>query len=431
MVAVKSMRRPNEGEEALQVELPPDVFLGRQPILDLRGQLWGYELLYRADGGAKSAQIDSPMAATSTVVINLLAEFGIEQVVGRARMLINCPTEALDPSVVAMLPQEQVVLEVLEDVEATQDNLARLKVLVDEGFTLALDDYSTDDSRSPLLRLASIVKVDLSLVKPEDLEGVVARLKHFKVTLLAEKVETREELERTKALGFTLFQGFYFCRPEIVKGKRPPANQLAVLRLLSKVNDPKTESAELAKLIGADVGLSFRLLRCLNSAAFTFARKVATVEHAMMLLGESRLRKWVSMLAVSGIPNKPSELSRVALLRAHMCEQLAAKVGGEKLDRKAAFTVGLFSVLDTMLDVKMEKIVKELPLGRDVTRALLGKPGVYGGIFAAVMSYEQGNWQELASLGLKAEEVTAIWMDATRTMEEAFDSLRADAAQEA
>ncbi len=428
MVSVPSVRRA-DGEAPNEVELPEDVFLGRQPVLDVRQQLWGYELLYRENERSNVANVQDAMVATSTVVINTIAELGVERVVGKHKMLINCPTQALVPAVVSLLPQDQVVLEVLETVDSASEQVrANLEQLNRAGYKLAINDYDGSDARSDFLTLASIVKVDLSLVSEAQLDGLVASLKKKNVTLLAEKVESLAQFEICKKLGFELFQGFYFCRPEIVKGKRPPANQMAVLRLLAKVNDPKTSREELAKLISDDVSMSFRLLRCLNSAAFAFVREVQTVEHALMLLGEARLRQWVSMLAVSKIPNKPSELSRTALLRAHMCERLAEKMGG-KVNPKLMFTVGLFSVLDTMMDVSMSKVVKELPLSDDIIGALLGKPSALAGILSMVVSYERGDYDELSSLGMRADELTGIWMEATRTMEESFDYLAAEGAQ--
>ncbi len=425
MVSVPSVRRP-DGAPPSKVELPADVFLGRQPVLDLRQQLWGYELLYREDERSSVANVRDAMAATSTVVINTLAELGVERVVGKHKMLINCPAEALVPSIVSLLPPEQVVLEILESVDSSSLQLRTdIERLGRAGFKFAIDDYDGSEQSAGFLSLVSIVKVDLSLVDADRLGDVVSRLRKHDVTLLAEKVETREQYEQCKELGFELFQGYYFCRPEIVKGKRPPANQLAVLRLLSKVNDPGTTRQELAKLISDDVSLSFRLLRCLNSAAFSFVREVQSVDHALMLLGEARLRQWVSMLAVSRIPNKPSELSRTALLRAHMSERLAERIGG-KVNPKLAFTVGLFSVLDTMMDVPMPKVVQELPLAGPITQALLGKPSALSAILAMVLSYERGDYEDLSALGMRADELSGIWMESTRTMEESFDYLAAE-----
>jgi len=420
MVAVESVHRPDD-EKPNQVELPPDVFLGRQPILDAKEQLWGYELLYREHEDAEAEASAASMSSTSAVVINTLAELGIEQVVGAKRMLIGCPAEALNLSTVAMLPQGQVMLEVLSDVERSAENLERLAMLTQAGFEVALDDYRGENEM--FLDAASLLKIDLQKVELSELSGLVAGVAKQKLHLLVTNVDTREQFTACKELGFHFFQGYYFCQPEIVRGKRPPANQMALMKLLSKVNDPETKREELAALISSDVSLSFRLLRCLNSAAFSFAREVETVEHALMLLGESRLREWVGMLAISKIPNKPSELSRVALLRAHMCEGLAKKTGA--VDPKAMFTVGLFSVLDTMMDYPMKKIVRELPLADDIEQALLGKPGALAGLLAMVVSYEKTSWENLSSLGMRAEQMSAIWVTATKTMEASFDYLAA------
>lgn len=424
MVSVQSVKEAETGE-VKEVELPLDVFIGRQPVLDEKLQLWGYELLYRGVSDAEEARFDSDFEATASVVVNTLADLGIERVAGRSRMLINCTAPVLQLEVLEMLPAHQITLEVLEHVEASEETVARVRELRAHGFQVALDDYSGNEMSKAWLPEVDLVKVDLTLVDEEQLPAMVEELKHFKVTLLAEKVETRGQFELCAKLGFKFFQGYHFSRPEIVRGKRPPANQLALLRLLSKVNDPDTPREELVKLVSSDVGLSFRLLRCLNSVAFSLAREVQTVEHALSLLGVSRLREWVSMLTVSRIPNKPTELSRLALLRAHMCAALAERIGN--VDPRAVFTVGLFSVLDTMMDVKMSKVVKELPLAKEIENALLGKPSALSAILGAVLSYENGDFSALKAMGLRPEQLTAIWMESTRTMEDSFDFMITEA----
>jgi len=316
-----------------------------------------------------------------------------------------------------MLSPEVVVLEIEAEAVSDDSVLARVNELVEGGYRFALQG-ATSSNLPTKLKAFSFVKLDVGALEKDEFAALAKRFSESGKQVIAEKVETRAHLLRVQKLGLKLLQGYYFCRPEIVKGKRAPANQQAVMHLLSRVNDPECTRDELARLISDEVSLSFRLLKTLNSAAFGLAREVQTIEHALLLLGEARLRQWVSMLVVSRVPKKPAELSRLALVRAHMCEQLAKETSVG--DPKAAFTIGLFSVLDTMMNTKMSQLVRDLPLAQEIKDALNGKGDTFAPILAAIRAYEAGSFAELASLGVPADELTAIWMNSTMWMEKSF-----------
>lgn len=399
------------------VKPPEHVFIGRQPLLDEKGRLWGYKLLYRRDDQENAAQFSCPLAATTNVVMNMIAELGVEKVVGQHKMLITCPAEALTDELLSILPQEKVVLEIPIEASPANDNASRLAEIAKAGFQLAAQGRPLGEQEDPSLKFAKFVKFDISAFDKEGLKKAIGALGKHDAVLIAERIETKAQVERCKKLGFTLFQGYYFCKPEIIKGKRAPANQMAIIRLLSQVNDPDCPRERLIKLITDEVSLSFRLLRTLNSAAYGFVREVQTIEHAVSLLGEVRLRQWVSMLVVSKIPNKPSELSRTALLRANMCEHIARET--MRAEPRSAFTVGLFSVLDTMMDTRMSSIVRELPLDKAIAAALLRRESPLTEVLDTALCYESGNWEKMP-LCLPSSLLTGIWIEATRATETAF-----------
>ncbi len=419
MVSIQSLQK-TEGDDTHSVHIPEHVYLGRQPLLNAQGELWAYEIFYRKDDLKNKAEIQDPGAATATVVMNMLADLGVERVVGAHKMLINCPKEALRSELLSLLPKEQVILEVHIDMMTMDNCQARIEQLVEEGFQFALHgEYTLEGlKKKPPPSTISHIKVDITGLKETKLSELVAALTSPTATLIAEKVETLEQFKICQDLGFEIFQGYYFCQPEIVKGRRTPANQLAVMELLAKISEPNARRDELCELIGNEVGLSFRLLRTLNSAAFGLAREVKTIEHALTLLGDNRLREWVGMLVVSNLSGKPNELSRQALLRAYMCEHLARHTG--KVPPQEAFTVGLFSVLDTMMGMKMRDIVKGLPLANEIRDTLMGRRSIYSPLLSAVIGYEIGKWKAVDRLHIPADELIAMWMKSTRQMEEAF-----------
>ncbi|MFW6191485.1 MAG: EAL and HDOD domain-containing protein, partial [Thiohalospira sp.] len=260
------------------------------------------------------------------------------------------------------------------------------------GSRIALDDFLYRPELEPLIELADVVKVDIRLLDWEGVREHAKRLQDYGVTLLAEKVETPEEFSVCQELGFHLYQGFFFCRPKLIQGRRMPANRSVVLQLLSALENPDAGIGELERIIRNDLALSYRLLRYLNSAAFMLTHRIESVRRAIVILGMDQIRHWARILALSHVDDKPSELLRVALIRARMCELQALHEGLEE-EADTYFTTGLFSTLDALLDMTLEEIVASLPLSERVANALLHHQGEPGRSLACIIHYERAEWE--------------------------------------
>jgi EAL and modified HD-GYP domain-containing signal transduction protein len=244
----------------------------------------------------------------------------------------------------------------------------------------------------------------------------VAILRQFEVKLLAEKVETQEDYAYCKELGFDYFQGYFFCRPNIVKGRHTPSSKLTIMRLLAKINEPNLDFKDLEKLIIHDVSLSYRILRYINSALYSLSNKVESIHRAITLLGLKAIRSWITILAMSKIDDKPYELMMVALSRAKMCETLADQ---QRLDPNTAFTVGLLSTLDALMDKNLDDLLKDLPLSEEINAALLSFDGPLGKTLHAVLAYERGEWDTaLAVSDFSTVDLSDTYLQAIRWSED-------------
>lgn len=398
----------------------PDLYIARQPIYDRQLSVYGYELLYRA-GATNSANVVDGDLATSQVLVNALMEIGLPELVGRSLAFINLTERYILEGLPEVLAQAGVVLEILEDVLPHAALLEALADLKQQGYVIALDDFVLNDDKLPLLALADLVKIDLTTYPDGQLESQIARLRPYNARLLAEKVETREEFERCKSLGFDFFQGYFFSKPHLIKGKRAPTNRLAVLRLLALLQNPNLDFSDLETIIGQDVSLSYRILRYINSAQYYFAKKISSTRHAVTLLGINTLRRWVTILTLSNLDDvKPFELMLTTLARAKMCETLAAQIG---IAPDSAFTVGLFSTLDDFTDQPMAEVLGQLPLADDINLALTTRQGPLGRLLQTVIAYEKGNWDDVADGGLDAAVQRDAYLQSIRWAEDISESL--------
>ncbi|GIX48625.1 MAG: histidine kinase [Candidatus Tectimicrobiota bacterium] len=385
-----------------------DVFVGRQPIYDRQLDVFAYELLFRS-GEANQARFVDGDLATSQVILNTFLEIGLDTIVGQKRAFINLTRGFLLQDCSHVFPAKRVVLEVLEDVHVDAELLAAVRRLAAAGYTIALDDFVYHERLRPLVELADIVKVDVLALDRETLREHVARLRPYGVRLLAEKVETQDDFAYCKDLGFDYFQGYFFCKPDVVRGQRRPANRLTLLQLLARLQDPEMEFGELEALVSRDVVLSYKLLRVVN-AAFYGTRKVDSLHQALLLLGTRVIASWASMILLAGIDDKPHELMLTALVRAKMCELLALATA--QANPATSFTVGLFSALDALLDAPMADILRSLPLTEEVARALLAHEGLLGQTLRCVLGYERGAWDDMPTLGLPPHRVRDAYLQA-------------------
>ena len=376
-----------------------EAYVSRQPIYRRHMDLFGYELLFR-DGEKDHAVIVDGDRATASVILNFF-ELGMERIVGKNRAFINLTRNFILDGHCASLPSDRVVLEVLEDVTADPEIVRALKDLSARGYLIALDDFVYEDSLRPLVDLADIVKVDVLGIERAVLKQRVSALSGFDVALLAEKVETQEEFDFCNGLGFDYFQGFFLCKPKLIHGKQIPTNRMAATRLVGKLQDPDIKEKELEETIKQDVTLSYKLLRFVNSAYCALPRRVDSIGHAAMMIGTERIRIWASLLMLATMDHKPRELIVTAVVRAKMCEGLAHSLRLPATDQ--FFTVGLFSVLDAMLDATMAEVLEKLPLTEQISQALDHHDGPLGQVLEFAIAYERSEWTKLGDLAEQLE----------------------------
>ena len=370
-----------------------DIYIGRQPIFDRNLNLFAYELLYRANNVDNSADIIDHDHATTNVLVNAFLDFGLEELVGRKLAFINLPRNFIVGEKPLPLPKDKVILEILEGVKVDEEIISAVRKLRGEGYGIALDDFIYHPDLEPLVRLSKIVKIDFVALSHDQIREHVAALSDFQVELLAEKVETQEDFELAKELGFRYFQGHFLCTPQIVSGRSLPSNRLAIVRLLAEILDPNKKISDLAELVSQDVALSFKLLRTLNSPFYALPKRIDSIHRAIVYLGLQQIKQWVSLIVLANVADKPSQLMVMALTRAKMCELIGEMLGED--NKGSLFTVGMFSLLDALMDANLETILVELPLAPEVKAALLNHEGTMGRILNMVMAYENGQWDAI------------------------------------
>ena len=389
-----------------------NVFIGRQAIYDKQLNIFAYELLSRNNAQHNKADINEQNAnhATTTVMLNALTEIGLQKIVGEQPAFINLTYDFLVNNSSIPDLHNQFVLEILEDVEVTKELIDAVKHLSNNGYTIALDDFIYHDKMQPLIEIADIIKIDILQLDEKDIREHVEKLKPFNVRLLAEKVETQEEYELCKELGFDYFQGYFFCKPNIVESHRAPSNRINIINLLAKLQDPEVTIEELEVIISEDLALSYRLLKYINSAAFALRREVDSIHHAIVMLGLNTIRSLANLMLMSKIDDKPISLLMIAISRAHMCEQLGENVDAKMKD--AFFTVGLFSVIDALMDSSMEEIISQLPLTLELKDALLEQKGIMGEALKCCISFERADWNNVNFQNLDEKTIQKSYFDA-------------------
>ena len=387
----------------------PSVYVGRHPIYDRKLNVVAYELLYRSSH-QNFADISDGNKATSELLTAAFMSIGIEKIVGQKKAFVNLTREFLIGDFLLPLNQDQIVLEILEDIAVDDEVVAAMHRLRDDGYTLALDDFVLENNQLPLVELAHLVKIDIAVLSRDELVAHVDLLRTKNVRLLAEKVETREELDLCMELDFDYFQGYFFCKPNIVSGDRIPENRAAVLGLLGAVYMPNVEIAALVDRISQDVTISYKLLRFINSAYFGVRAPIGSIKQASVRLGLEPLKKWVAMIALSTTNTALPEVIVMALVRARMCE-LLAEASGESNHSESFFTVGLFSMLEQMMDTPLDEILSQLPLDDEVIVALTKMEGRRGGILNTVIDYEQQVCTTGAVCGFTQEQLTDSYVE--------------------
>nr|WP_298378733.1 HDOD domain-containing protein [uncultured Halomonas sp.] len=385
------------------------VLFARQPIYDRQRQIAGYELLFRPTAGVNALiePFDGDLA-TQQVMLSAFTETNIREVCENTPAFINFTANTLKAEI-PFSPSEMVI-EVLETVEADEEVVAAIKRYRKRDYPIALDDYRSKTADHPLLPLADIVKLDYPFYTAEELLQVVTRLKraHPHLKIIAEKIETHEDFLICQQAGCDLFQGYFLSRPVPVEGQHMPHSRLTVLALLTELNRDGASIRELTETIQRDAFMSVRLMKMANSAYYQRPQDITSVEMAVALLGQRRIRNLASMLALSKLDDKPHALQKLALTRGYLCEGLAANLQDDSI---SGFTVGLFSSLDAFFDRPLGDVLQELPLHASLKEAILEHRGPMGLVLATALHIERGeldaiDWPALNALGLPVERIS-------------------------
>lgn len=383
-----------------------DIFITRQPVYDHKMNVMGYELLFQnLTEDERGMDYDD---ATTEVLINSLVEIGLPNIVDDKLAFISISPKYIRGDLPIALEEQNVVLQISEkfaDINQLPEQLSKLKK---DGFPIALEDFLFTEDTIAIAALSDYVKLDISRLSQEETEQQLKLFQDLEVICIAEKVSTQNDFFRCKDVGFSQFQGYFFCEPNVIKGQRTPTSRLAVLHLLSEIQKPEITFKDLEKLIAKDVSLSYRILRYINSALYSLPHKIESIRHALTMLGMRAVKNWVTVMAQSKFDDKPYELMITSLLRARMCEILADSLA---IKHDATFVVGLFSTLDALLDRPMDEVLKDLPLTEEVNRAILYRDGILGEILQCAMAYEQGDWAHIPDLGLDNSVIKNAYLE--------------------
>ncbi len=395
-----------------------DVFVARQAIFDRKKELYAYELLFRS--GAEHNTFDGTDAtlATTQVVANSLLS-SIDNILCGKKAFINFDRDLLLGDLHSMLPPETLVIEILETVEAEPEVVSACHTLIEEGYSIALDDFVGHPSVEPLTQFAKFIKVDMRLTSKAEQETILRKYQPRGVTMLAEKVETREEFEWAHSAGYDLFQGYFFAKPSVIRGHQIASSKLTCLRLLAELQHAELDLDKVQKLISEDVSLSYKLLRYVNSALFYRQVDVDSISRAIMIIGETGVRGWVPLATLGSMAkDKPGELITQSLVRASFCERIARLSNFPRPN--LAFLMGLFSFLDALIDIPLDQALLQVSVAPEIREALLGtsaKPSSLRDVFQLACHYDAGDWDNMAAhasrLRIKAVDVANAYAEAT------------------
>lgn len=373
------------------------VFIGRQPIFDNKMRVYAYELLFRDRFDSKVSNVDNDKekdgdSATINLILSAFGDLGLDNLIGSKLAFINLTKNLvlnLPP-----IPKEKVVLELLESIQIDKEVIGKVRELNKQGYIIALDDFEFKTDWKPLLNYTKIVKIDIQEYSKEELQKNMSSLSEYDIKFLAEKVETYEDFEFCKNIGFWYFQGYFLSKPKLVSGKKTATNKLVVMQLISALSKPAITMEKIEQLLSEDPKLSYKLLRIINSAALFKVRRIESLHQAVVYLGIDKLKEWATLISLSSVDDKPHELMVTTMVRAKMCEILATKAGFA--DSDLYFTAGLFSTLNAVMDDDLEVLLQKLSISDEIKEGLLLGKGNIGEILKDVIHYENARWDELS-----------------------------------
>src|SRR5689334_10252207 len=402
----------------IDVDAPETVFVSRQPILDATGKVFGYELLHRETASTGAAGETAAEAAGARGLTDVVLGLGLDTLAEGKPAFLNFTRDLLVGQAATLLPSAKTVIQLRRGLQVDDEVVNACHELHKAGYRLALD-FISDPESERLLPFVKFLKIDVRSMSTAAAATLVKRFSAVNgAKVIAEKVESADAFKEAKTAGFALFQGYYFCRPITCKSTALPQRKLAYMQLLSALRQPNVGVREIEEIVKHDVSLSYRVLRCVNSAAFGLRSEVTSIRQALVMIGIAPIRKWVSVWSIAGLTSGgTSELATVSLLRARCCELLGEKLGGRVADSEM-FLLGLCSVLDAILDRPMAEAIADLPLPADIKAALVGDSNVPRQVLDVVVAYEAGNWdealQKARALGLTEDSPATVYSEALK-----------------
>jgi c-di-GMP-related signal transduction protein len=401
----------------IDVDAPETVFVSRQPILDATGKVFGYELLHRETAGTSGRPGETAEAAGARGLTDVVLGLGLDTLAEGKPAFLNFTRDLLVGQAATLLPAGKTVIQLRRGMQVDEEVVSACQELHGAGYQLALD-FISDPESERLLPFVKFLKIDVRSMSTAAAATLVKRFSAGNAKVIAEKVESADAFQDAKSAGFSLFQGYYFCKPITCKSAALPQRRLAYLQLLGALRQPNVGVREIEEIVKHDVSLSYRVLRCVNSAAFGLRSEVTSIRQALIMIGVAPIRKWVSVWSIAGLTSGgTSELATISLLRARCCELLGEKLPGIK-DDSELFILGLCSLLDAILDRPIAEAIADLPLGEQVRGALLGESNVHRQVLDVVIAYESGNWDEALekarALGLTDDAPATVYSDALK-----------------
>lgn len=372
-------------------------YVARQAILDINKELYAYELLFR-DGEENCFPDISPDEATSKIITDSHLDIGLDDLSAGKPVFINFHQNTLLYRFPTSLDPKKVVIEVVETVIPSPDLVQACKTIKDLGYTLALDDHDFDPKWNAFLPYIDIIKVDVVECDEQTLIDSMVKYRGSKIKFVAEKIETMEEFEKYRDMGFDYFQGYFFARPEIIKQKKLPTSKLPLIELIGSSAATEFDLDKVNTIIERDVSLSYKLLRFINNPLVNKSNEISSLRHALNYMGQVEVKKFIALLALANLgDNKPVELIHLSLVRAKFCD-LIGQAKSLSNNPPTGFLVGLFSLLDALLDQPMQGIVEKLPIGENIKAALCGDESELRQFLALIRAFEAGYWNGVASI---------------------------------
>ncbi len=400
-----------------------DAFIARQPIFDSRQRVFGYELLFRSSL-ENVFRHSNPDQATSKVISDAFFLFHPSALTEGKRAFINLTRDILLNEYMFLIPKEKVVVEILETIDPDSEVIAACKKLKQAGYLLAMDDFIYKEQYTPLLELADFIKVDFLSTSEHERRGLVKEFAPLGIRFLAEKVETPQAFSEALEMGYRYFQGYFFCKPLVIKGKDIPGSKLHYFQVLQEIHQREMDFKRIERIIKQDVSLAYKLLRYINSSYFGVRNRINSIRQALLLLGQAEIKKWLSLITLAGMgTDKPGQLVVHTITRAKFCESLAPHAG---LQRRAddLFLVGMLSLMDAFLDRPISDLLLEVPIDDEIKGAILEKGNRMGEVYDYVLSYEIGDWARLTEqqvkLGINEIFPPELYINAVKWGQEAF-----------